>query len=333
MVFTVRSPLSFCAAPPSNPSHGPCKTSSSWPSDPTAESSVMRMYRRQQRSCCAHAKRHGEKYFCGKHLSLTIGRLLCEDSLSTRVIQGPAVAERLARSQPSKANRVQSPTGSPDFRKWESCRTMSLVGGFSRNLSSPPPLHSGAAPYSLQSPSSALNTSLLRAAQISSLTKDICLGQYQLGSSLVDDRPIMNAVKYRVVPGVVWTNRTMCRVGRRGGAEHRGSPRSFVSAPKGASERASEFCLLLRVDRSDVRGSLEAPNGERRTVALASRDATRPSHTTRSLRPVPGENCPETAASFASSPGPANTLLLRHRSTSVDFTNLAQPRFYFLGRP
>ncbi|KAJ8876921.1 hypothetical protein PR048_021371 [Dryococelus australis] len=31
---------------------------------------------------------------------------------------------------------------------------------------------------------------------------------YTLGSPLVDDRPIMNAVKYRVVSGVVWTNRT-----------------------------------------------------------------------------------------------------------------------------
>ncbi|KAJ8873863.1 hypothetical protein PR048_024699 [Dryococelus australis] len=29
------------------------------------------------------------------------------------------------------------------------------------------------------------------------------------GSPLVDDRPIMNAVKYRVVSGVIWTNRTM----------------------------------------------------------------------------------------------------------------------------
>ncbi|KAJ8871516.1 hypothetical protein PR048_027838 [Dryococelus australis] len=38
---------------------------------------------------------------------------------------------------------------------------------------------------------------------------DILLGQIQLGSPLVEDRPIMNAVKYRVVSGVVWTNRTM----------------------------------------------------------------------------------------------------------------------------
>ncbi|KAJ8878512.1 hypothetical protein PR048_019090 [Dryococelus australis] len=32
----------------------------------------------------------------------------------------------------TKANRVQSPAGSPDFRKWESCRAMPLFGGFSR---------------------------------------------------------------------------------------------------------------------------------------------------------------------------------------------------------
>ncbi|KAJ8887786.1 hypothetical protein PR048_014004 [Dryococelus australis] len=33
---------------------------------------------------------------------------------------------------PSKADRVHSPAGPPDFRKWESCRKMKLVGGFSR---------------------------------------------------------------------------------------------------------------------------------------------------------------------------------------------------------
>ncbi|KAJ8871985.1 hypothetical protein PR048_028325 [Dryococelus australis] len=31
---------------------------------------------------------------------------------------GAKVAERLARSPPTKANRFQSPAGSPDFRKW-----------------------------------------------------------------------------------------------------------------------------------------------------------------------------------------------------------------------
>ncbi|KAJ8873499.1 hypothetical protein PR048_024317 [Dryococelus australis] len=42
------------------------------------------------------------------------------------------VAERLTRSPPNKANRVQSPAGSTDFSKWESCRTLPLVSGFSR---------------------------------------------------------------------------------------------------------------------------------------------------------------------------------------------------------
>ncbi|KAJ8887794.1 hypothetical protein PR048_014012 [Dryococelus australis] len=38
------------------------------------------------------------------------------------LVWGPMVDERLARSPPTKANRVQSPVGSPVFRKWESCR-------------------------------------------------------------------------------------------------------------------------------------------------------------------------------------------------------------------
>ncbi|KAJ8885988.1 hypothetical protein PR048_012194 [Dryococelus australis] len=35
--------------------------------------------------------------------------------------------------------------------------------------------------------------------------------EHYIGSPLVDDWPIMNAVKYTVVPGVVWINRTMVR--------------------------------------------------------------------------------------------------------------------------
>ncbi|KAJ8866401.1 hypothetical protein PR048_032244 [Dryococelus australis] len=54
------------------------------------------------------------------------------------------------------ASRVRFPAGSlPDYRMWESCRMMPLIGGFSRGS----PLHSGAAPY-LASPSPALKTSL-----------------------------------------------------------------------------------------------------------------------------------------------------------------------------
>ncbi|KAJ8887943.1 hypothetical protein PR048_007427 [Dryococelus australis] len=82
---------------------------------------------------------------------------------------GHTRTEWLARSPPTNSNRVQYPTGSPDSCQWELCRTMPLVAGISRGPPSSPPLHSGATPYSLQSPSSALKTLLLRAAQISSL--------------------------------------------------------------------------------------------------------------------------------------------------------------------
>ncbi|KAJ8882624.1 hypothetical protein PR048_014436 [Dryococelus australis] len=49
-------------------------------------------------------------------------------------IPAPGV-ERLTCLPPTKANRVQSLVGSlQDFRKWESCRTMPLVGGSSRGV-------------------------------------------------------------------------------------------------------------------------------------------------------------------------------------------------------
>ncbi|KAJ8866744.1 hypothetical protein PR048_032605 [Dryococelus australis] len=51
-----------------------------------------------------------------------------------------AVTERLAHSPPANTNWVQSPAGSPDFHKWESCRTMQFVGRFSqRSPVSPAP--------------------------------------------------------------------------------------------------------------------------------------------------------------------------------------------------
>ncbi|KAJ8867700.1 hypothetical protein PR048_031503 [Dryococelus australis] len=45
---------------------------------------------------------------------------------------GATVAERLTCSPPTKAILVQAPARSPGFLMWESCRTMSLIGGFSR---------------------------------------------------------------------------------------------------------------------------------------------------------------------------------------------------------
>ncbi|KAJ8882478.1 hypothetical protein PR048_014289 [Dryococelus australis] len=84
---------------------------------------------------------------------------------------GAVVAKRLACSPPTKANLVQSPAGSPRIftcgNRVGRCR---WSAGILEDLSFHPPLHTCAAPYSLQSPSSALKTSLLRTAQISSLT-------------------------------------------------------------------------------------------------------------------------------------------------------------------
>ncbi|KAJ8896966.1 hypothetical protein PR048_002312, partial [Dryococelus australis] len=73
------------------------------------------------------------------------------------------VSERLVCSPPTNANRAQSPAGSlPHFRTWESYGRCCWSVGFSRGSTVPPPFfHSGAAPYSFQSPSSALKTPLL----------------------------------------------------------------------------------------------------------------------------------------------------------------------------
>ncbi|KAJ8870475.1 hypothetical protein PR048_029497 [Dryococelus australis] len=64
------------------------------------------------------------------HVSEALLKFYLQDIPPPRAMA--TVAERLARTPPTRANRVQSPTGSPDFRKWESCRTMPLVGGCSR---------------------------------------------------------------------------------------------------------------------------------------------------------------------------------------------------------
>ncbi|KAJ8890875.1 hypothetical protein PR048_010384 [Dryococelus australis] len=78
------------------------------------------------------------------------------------------VAERLARSPPTKANRVRSPSGPRDFASGNHALRCHWSADFLGDLPFYPPLHSGGAPYSPQS--SALKTSVLRAAQISSLT-------------------------------------------------------------------------------------------------------------------------------------------------------------------
>ncbi|KAJ8870880.1 hypothetical protein PR048_027181 [Dryococelus australis] len=90
------------------------------------------------------------------------------------IVGGAVVAERLACSPPTNASRVQSPTGSlPDFRKCESCRMMPLVGQVFFNGISRFPRSCIPAPRSILTSlhsHRALNTSSLRAAQISQLT-------------------------------------------------------------------------------------------------------------------------------------------------------------------
>ncbi|KAJ8890028.1 hypothetical protein PR048_009534, partial [Dryococelus australis] len=72
--------------------------------------------------------------------------------------------ERLAYSPPTKANRVQSPTGSLQIfacgNRAGRCR---WSPGFLGDLPFPAPLHPGAAPYSPQLPSPTLKTSMLSA--------------------------------------------------------------------------------------------------------------------------------------------------------------------------
>ncbi|KAJ8875857.1 hypothetical protein PR048_023760 [Dryococelus australis] len=101
------------------------------------------------------------------------------------------VAEPLAHSALTKANRVKSLARSRDFRKWESCWTMPLVGWFSRGFPISPPFHSSTTPYSLQSPSLAIKTLLLRAAQISSLTPRGWEGRENSAARPVKKRPIV----------------------------------------------------------------------------------------------------------------------------------------------
>ncbi|KAJ8883647.1 hypothetical protein PR048_015501 [Dryococelus australis] len=77
-------------------------------------------------------------------LALRATYILSQNNTPTRLLKlnskGAAVAERLARSPPTKANRIQSPARPPDFRMWESCQTMPLVSGFSRGYPVSPAL-------------------------------------------------------------------------------------------------------------------------------------------------------------------------------------------------
>ncbi|KAJ8893554.1 hypothetical protein PR048_006153 [Dryococelus australis] len=78
------------------------------------------------------------------------------------------VAERLVRSPPTTGFNTRP--GHQIFASGNRAGRCCWSAGFLGRLLFLPPLHSGAAPNSLQSPTSALKTLLLRAAQLSSLT-------------------------------------------------------------------------------------------------------------------------------------------------------------------
>ncbi|KAJ8878639.1 hypothetical protein PR048_019222 [Dryococelus australis] len=73
----------------------------------------------QQKFCCYSAARKA-----GLHNWFST-------PLHSNVPYGYQVVKWLAYLPPTKVNQVQSPTGSPEFCKWESGRTMLLVDGFS----------------------------------------------------------------------------------------------------------------------------------------------------------------------------------------------------------
>ncbi|KAJ8888773.1 hypothetical protein PR048_008265, partial [Dryococelus australis] len=82
----------------------------------------------------------------------------------------PPLSLRLKRNVlPRFLLRTSESAGSlPDSLVWESCRAIQLIGRFSWGYSVSPSFHSGAAPHSPKSPSSALKTSLSRAAHLTS---------------------------------------------------------------------------------------------------------------------------------------------------------------------
>ncbi|KAJ8866441.1 hypothetical protein PR048_032284 [Dryococelus australis] len=115
------------------------------------------------------------------------------------------VAERLARSPPNKAIRVQSPAGSLRIfacgNRAGRCR---WPADFLGELPFPRPFHSGAASYPLQSSSLALKTSLLIAAQIPSLKRGKKLEVGGSFKSNFDPSPLARSTFFTVTLGMTF---------------------------------------------------------------------------------------------------------------------------------
>ncbi|KAJ8879998.1 hypothetical protein PR048_020620 [Dryococelus australis] len=95
-----------------------------------SENEIGHVHRQYSKCPPLVAMRVRQRLCCSAHCHVHSRKCVFIPLLYTHT--GVAMAERLARSPPTKANRVQTPAGSPHFRKWESCWTMLLVGGFSR---------------------------------------------------------------------------------------------------------------------------------------------------------------------------------------------------------
>ncbi|KAJ8889330.1 hypothetical protein PR048_008829 [Dryococelus australis] len=78
----------------------------------------------------------------------------CHVKLYSLYLSGATVAERLARLPPTKANGFNPRPGHRIFASGNRAGRWRWSVGFLGDLPFPPPFHSGAAPYSLQSPSS-----------------------------------------------------------------------------------------------------------------------------------------------------------------------------------
>ncbi|KAJ8869257.1 hypothetical protein PR048_030829 [Dryococelus australis] len=75
-------------------------------------------------------------------------------------------------------------------------------------------------------------------------------GRWSLGSPLVDDRPIMNAVKYRVVTGVLWTSRTMVSSNIDTNRTETGDPREYP--PTNGIVRHDSYLRKSEVNRPGI---------------------------------------------------------------------------------
>ncbi|KAJ8886292.1 hypothetical protein PR048_012502 [Dryococelus australis] len=107
------------------------------------------------------------------HPPVTVASHFSEALLKFYSVDIPPSQQTKLHQRAPRQTEFNTRLNTPYFRKWESCRTMPLVGGFSRGFPVSPATSFRRAPYLLQLTSSALKTSLLRAAQISSLTHSL----------------------------------------------------------------------------------------------------------------------------------------------------------------